>query len=58
MAPKNLGTNKWRIKVSVLDKKKGYPIGKQETFKGTRAEATIREAERFLAQCLQQCNCL
>ena len=45
MAPKNLGTNKWRIKVSVLDKKKGYPVGKQETFKGTRAEATIREAE-------------
>jgi len=45
MAPKNLGTNKWRIKVSVLDKMKGYPVGKQETFKGTRAEATIREAE-------------
>jgi len=45
MAPTNLGTNKWRIKVSVLDKTKGYPVGKQETFRGTRAEATIREAE-------------
>jgi len=55
MAPKNLGTNKWRIKVSVLDKKKGYPVGKQETFKGTRAEATIREAE-LLKELKSRCS--
>jgi len=28
-----------------MDKTKGYPIGKQATFTGTRSEATIKEAE-------------
>lgn len=55
MAPRNIGTNKWRLKVSVLDKTKGYPVGKQETFRGTRAEATIREAE-LLKELKSRCS--
>ena len=55
MALKNVGTNKWLVKVSVLDKIKGYPVGKQETFRGIRAEAAIREAE-LLKELKSRCS--
>jgi len=45
MALKTIGINKWQIRVSVLDKTKGFAVNRQETYKGTRAEAAIRETE-------------
>jgi hypothetical protein len=55
MALKKIGTNKWRINVSWMDKAKGYPVGKQATFTGTRSEATIKEAE-LLKELKAQCS--
>jgi len=55
MALKKIGTNKWRINVSCMDKVKGYPVGKQATFSGTRSEATIKEAEH-LKELKAQCS--
>ena len=55
MALKKIGTNKWRINVSCMDKVKGYPVGKQATFTGTRSEATIKEAE-LLKELKAQCS--
>ncbi|MCL2443325.1 MAG: site-specific integrase [Treponema sp.] len=55
MALKKIGTNKWRINVSWMDKTKGYPVGKQATFTGTRSEATIKEAE-LLKELKAQCS--
>jgi len=45
MALKKIATNKWAVKVSVWDKNKGYPISKQATVTGSKAEATIIEAD-------------
>ena len=55
MALKKIGTNKWRINVSCMDKMKGYPVGKQATFTGTRSEATIKEAD-LLKELKAQCS--
>ncbi|MCL2219403.1 MAG: hypothetical protein FWC23_03405 [Chitinispirillia bacterium] len=45
MALTKIGPNKWRVKASVWDKNKGYPISKQTTVTGTRAEAVVVEGD-------------
>ncbi|MDR3012627.1 MAG: tyrosine-type recombinase/integrase [Chitinispirillales bacterium] len=40
-----VGPNKWKVTVSFRDKNKGYPVSKQATVTGTRAEATEVEVE-------------
>jgi integrase len=39
------GPNEWLVKAQVWDKSKGYPVSKQATVKGTRAEAVIVEGD-------------
>lgn len=45
MALTKIGPNKWRVTASVWDKNKGYPVSKQVTITGTRAEAAIVEGD-------------
>ncbi|MCL2220091.1 MAG: tyrosine-type recombinase/integrase [Chitinispirillia bacterium] len=45
MALTKIGPNKWHVKASVWDKNKGYPISKQTTVTGTRAEAVVVEGD-------------
>lgn len=45
MGIKKTGLNKWCIKVSVRVKQGVEPVKKQETFKGTKTEAQLREAD-------------
>jgi integrase len=45
MSLKKLGPAKWWVKASIRDKRKGYPISKQITVTGSRAEAVLAEAE-------------
>lgn len=44
MSIKKLGPNRWAVKVSMWDKRKGYPVSKQTTV-ATRAEAVQAEAD-------------
>jgi integrase len=45
MALKKLGKDKWSVKAALWVKHLGYPISKQTTVTGSRAEALIVEAE-------------
>ena len=45
MSLTKLSPNKWHVKVSVWDKNKKYPISKQKTVTGTRAEAVTAESD-------------
>jgi integrase len=45
MAIKKLQPNKWLVKASVWSKSKNYPIAKQATVNGTRADAVMAESD-------------